>query len=284
MSTKKGATRPLLTPQLVEALSAEGLEATVEVKSVRGEDVDERLAAAFARLSGADDRMETLAAVGQVGAGVTHEVRNVMTGILGFAQLARGKAASKPEKTDELLQLIEKESMRCLDILTQYLSFTRPRAPEHAPVDLSQVVAGVDKLVHHHLHLHKVKLHLQLAADLPAVRGDAGALKQVLLNLIMNAMHAMKTTGGTVRIVGARHADGAAQLHVQDDGPGGPAALAGRSFDPFFSTKPVGEGTGMGLSVSRTIVEQHGGTLSLDGNGAAMSGATFTLYLPALGA
>ncbi|MDB4970764.1 MAG: integral rane sensor signal transduction histidine kinase [Myxococcales bacterium] len=233
-----------------------------------------------AKKDDAQARMEALAALGQVGAGVTHEVRNVMTGILGFTQVALKRVHAKPEAAAELLELIEKEAQRCVEILTQYLSFTRPRKRERAPLDLSDVVVSVARLMNHQLNMNRVKLEVELAEDVPLVMADAGALKQVVLNLMINAMQALKGSGGRVQVMGRRTSDGGAEVQVRDDGPGVPPEVAAQIFEPFFTTKPDGEGTGMGLAVSRGIIEEHGGTLTLDS--APGRGAIFSLRLPGI--
>jgi signal transduction histidine kinase len=228
------------------------------------------------------ERMEALAALGQVAAGVTHEVRNVMTGILGFTQVAMRKVESKPESASELLQLIEKETQRCVDILTQFLSFTRPRGAAKVPINVGDVIVSVGKLMHHQLNMNRVKLEVELARELPLALADAAGIKQVVLNLVINAMQALGDKGGRVILRGRRGADGMLELSVADDGPGVMRDVAERIFEPFFTTKPVGQGSGMGLAVSREIVAEHGGTLRLEPP-TADGGAVFTLRLPVYG-
>ena len=268
----------LLRAHAAETLAAEGLRLHIDVESEPGIDVEAGLAAALSRFDDRQQRLETLAAVGQFGAGVTHEVRNVMTGILGFAQVARRKCVGQPQAAAEMLEFIETESLRCLEILTQHLGFTRRQDPTRRAFALCDIVASVSRLTGHQLTMNRVKLEVDLAADLPSLHGDSGALKQVILNLVMNAMQALGSDGGRIRMVGRRASDGFVELQIADDGPGVSAEVAARIFEPFFTTKPDGEGTGLGLSLSRKIVEDHGGTLSLT---TASSGAVFTLLLPA---
>jgi two-component system, NtrC family, sensor kinase len=232
-----------------------------------------------------EERAAALAALGQVAAGVTHEVRNVMTGVLGFTQVAKKRLPTQPESVAELLELIEKESQRCVEILTHFLGFTRTRRGDKLPVDLRDVVTSVCKIMAHQLNMNRVKLEVAVDDDVPRVSADAAALKQVVLNLMINAMQAQLPLqnghDGLVRVTARRASDGAALVEVHDDGPGVPAELAGKIFEPFFTTKPAGQGTGMGLAVSRDIVEEHGGTLTLAP--PADGGATFSLKLPAAG-
>ena len=268
----------LLRAHAAETLAAEGLRVRIEVAGDPGIDVDARLHAALSRFDDRQQRLETLAAVGQFGAGVTHEVRNVMTGILGFAQVARRKCEGQPAAAAEMLEYIETESLRCLEILTQHLGFTRPSDTERRHFTLAEVVGSVGKLTGHQLNMSRVKLEVDVAADLPRLHGDSGALKQVVLNLVMNAMQALSDDGGCIRLVG-RCGPGCVQLTISDNGPGISAELAARIFEPFFTTKPEGEGTGLGLSLSRKIVEDHGGTLTLSSEHES-TGAVFTLRLP----
>ncbi len=229
---------------------------------------------------GARNRTEALAALGQVSAGVTHEVRNAMTGILGFTQVALRRMKSKPEAATELLELIEKETQRCVEILTRFLSFTRPASPGHARLDVAETVDSVGRLMAHQLNMNGVKLDVELADDVPPVLADGSALKQVVLNLMINAMQAMGEGGGRVMVSTRRTDDGFAELRVADDGPGVPAEVAARIFEPFFTTKEEGAGSGMGLAVSRGIIEEHGGTLTLDS--VPGQGAMFSLRLPGI--
>jgi signal transduction histidine kinase len=220
-------------------------------------------------------RMAQLAALGQVAAGVTHEVRNVMTGVLGFTQVAKKRAETEPENVGELLGMIEKESQRCLEILTNFLRFTRPRRHDLQPVALRDVVDGACRLMAHPLGLRHMKLEVSIG-DAPLVLGDRAALEQVVLNLMLNAMQA-QDDGGTVRVSLSRSGTGA-EIRVADDGPGVPEDVAARLFQPFFTTK--GDGTGMGLHVSRDVAVEHGGTLTLErGEGR---GAVFALKLPGI--
>jgi signal transduction histidine kinase len=220
-----------------------------------------------------------MVAMGQVSAGVVHEVRNVMTGILGFAQVAQSQP--DPARVAELLGLIERESMRCIDILSRFLDFARrvPRTP--VPVDLGDVATGVAQLVGHRLSLAQVKLALELDAATPPIAGDPGALTQVLLNLLLNAMQAMPG-GGNVRVRVQPDDGGGARVVIADDGHGIPAAVRGRLAEPFVTSKPPGQGTGLGLAVSLGIVREHGGTMTVESEEG--HGTTFTLRFPAPGA
>ena len=221
-------------------------------------------------------QLQKLAAIGQLGAGITHEVRNVMTGILGFAQVAQRKV-DDPKPTLELLRMIEQESLRCLDILAGFLEFSRPGPRARTSLDPAELIDGAARLVRHQLSTHHVRLELAARRGVPRVAGNRGELEQVLVNLLINAQHAMPD-GGRVRIGAARAPDGFAVIEVADDGPGIPAPLQARIFAPYFTTKPAGQGVGLGLALSEGIVRAHGGTLTVAS--APGKGATFTVRLP----
>ncbi|HZI14254.1 MAG TPA: ATP-binding protein [Myxococcus sp.] len=223
-------------------------------------------------------RSEKLAAFGELGAGITHELKNPLTGIVGFAQIAQRKL-DQQEKLRELLKLIEQEGLRCKDILVNFLKFARQQSGHDTQrVDVNELVRSSAKIVLHQLSLHDVKLELELAPFLPQVVVNGGELQQVLLNLALNAQQAMPQ-GGRVRFITREAAGGGVEIAVQDNGPGIPAALRERIFEPFFTTKAPGEGTGLGLAISFGILRDHGGTLTVESEEG--QGATFLLRLPA---
>jgi len=227
-------------------------------------------------------RSEKLAAFGQLGAGITHEVKNPMTGIIGFAQVAQLKM-DKPEKIQELLKMIETEAKRCKDILVNFLKFASQDSKQLQQIDVNGVVREAAKIVNHQLMINKVKLEVELAEGLEPIMGNAGELQQVLLNLAMNAQQAMPG-GGHVWFRTRREGEGAAVIEVQDDGPGMPLSVQQRVFEPFFTTKAAGEGTGLGLSISYGIISDHDGKIEIDSTEG--EGTLFSLHIPfaALGA
>ncbi|MFN7134915.1 MAG: HAMP domain-containing protein, partial [Myxococcales bacterium] len=190
-------------------------------------------------------RSEKMAAFGQLGAGITHEVKNPVAGIVGLAQVAQ-KQLTRPDKVREILKLIESEGLRCSEILVNFLRFAReePAVPERHLVDVNEVVTAAARMFSHQLAATEVSLSLRLAPDAPQVLGGTNELQQVLVNLAINAQQAMGR-GGTVTIeTGAD--DGWAWILFSDTGPGIPAHLRDRIFEPFFTTKQPGEGTGLG--------------------------------------
>ncbi|HET6345244.1 MAG TPA: ATP-binding protein, partial [Myxococcota bacterium] len=223
---------------------------------------------------------EKLAAFGQLGAGITHEVKNPITSILGFTQLVRKKLAggdADPKKVDELLAIVEKETRRCQDILVNFLKFARASEGAHEAVQVNEVVTTASRIMQHQLNLHAVQLEVRLEPDLPAIQGNAAELQQVLLNLAMNAQQAMPKGGSVVLATARDDADGI-KIQVIDNGPGIPEAIRTKIFEPFFTTKPPGEGTGLGLSVSFGIIKAHHGSIELDTE--VGKGSTFTIRLP----
>jgi signal transduction histidine kinase len=222
---------------------------------------------------------EKLAAVGQLGAGIAHEVKNPLAGILGCAQLSLRKAGPGTPLEKNLL-LIEKETKRCKSIIENLLKFARQEKSVLEPIEINRVVEDAVAIVTHQLELHQVKIRKALAADLPLVRGNANQLQQVLMNLMINAQQAMEGRPGTVTITTDRPDAERIEIRVIDTGPGVPQEIQGKLFEPFFTTKPRGEGTGLGLAVTYGIVKDHGGEIRLESEPG--HGAAFIITLPAL--
>jgi signal transduction histidine kinase len=222
-------------------------------------------------------RLQMLASIGEVSVGVSHETRNLITAISGFAQVARERA-NDPEAGLRLVARIEQQASRCIELLDRHLELARIDAGAPEPVDLRTIVETVAETIGHQLGLQRVDLSVDVPDGLPAVRGRRGELQQVVLNLAINAMHAMPA-GGRIEI-SAVHRTGEIELVVADSGPGIAAELREKIFEPFFTTKRD-KGTGLGLALCRQIVVAHGGTLELDH--AVASGARFVVRLPVRG-
>lgn len=219
---------------------------------------------------------EKLAAFGQLGAGVAHEIKNPLAGILGVVQLMR-RETKQADSLGEGLAMIEKETRRCKEILDNLLRFARQEKVSFAPVEVSSVIKDAVAIMSHQLSLHQVKLEADVAPALAPFFGNANQIQQVLMNLILNAEQAMAGRGGQVQ-VGARAVNGRIEIRVADSGPGIAKELQHRIFEPFFSTKETGKGTGLGLSVSYGIVQEHKGTIAVESEPGA--GATFIICLP----
>jgi two-component system, NtrC family, sensor kinase len=267
--------RLLIQREALELLERAGLDVRVVLRARAGGDAPSVFTRIRGRLADVQERaLAKMAALGLIGAGVTHEVKNVMTGVLGFAQIARRKWRDAPPEAAEVIATIERESARCVEVLHNFLHFTR-KSEVRAPVVVALLVRSVAAVVEHRAHLHGVRVAAKQVGDVPAVMGDSGELRQVLLNLVLNALQASER-GGEVRIVSGTDPDGWAVVRVSDDGRGIAPGDEERLFAPFFTTK--NDGTGLGLYVSRGIVQEHGGTIAVASREG--HGTTFTVRLP----
>ncbi len=219
---------------------------------------------------------EKLSAVGELAASVAHEVKNPMVGILGFAQL--GKEADTMAEAKEYFGLIESDTQRANKILQNLLEFARPPEMEMEPLVVNEVLQGALTLCRHQLQMQGVKVETVFGDGLGGILGNNNQLRQVLLNLMMNAGQAMADSQ-TKRVTVSTVADGDfVKMLVSDTGPGIPPEVMQNLFKPFFTTKRRGLGTGLGLSVSRSIIEAHRGTLTAEST--VGQGATFIMRLP----
>ncbi len=217
-------------------------------------------------------RADRLSAIGQLAAGLAHEIRNPLASIDGAAEVLN-MADDRPELRKETVGIIRKECSRLNRLLTSLLDFARPRRPEWREVDLSRVLDSAIDLVSHSAG-KGIRFHRETAHGVPRLLGDAEQLTQVMLNLTLNAAQAMPE-GGDVWLT-ARQDDDGIVIEIRDQGAGIPEENLDSIFDPFFTTKDTG--TGLGLSVVHQIVTQHGGTVTVTGN--QDKGTTFTLFFP----
>jgi two-component system NtrC family sensor kinase len=220
---------------------------------------------------------EKLAAMGQMIAGVAHELNNPLTVILGASDLSATKAPD--EATRRNFELIQQQAWRTARIVQDLLAFSRPPKPERSRLDMNDLIQRTLKLQEYSLRQARIRTDFLPATVPPAVFGDDHQIVQVLLSLITNAEQAMSGVrqGGTLRIrTGTQNAQ--VWVTVEDDGPGLGPEIAPHIFDPFFTTKRPGKNTGLGLSISLSLVREHGGTLT--GQNAPAGGALFTLTLP----
>jgi signal transduction histidine kinase len=220
---------------------------------------------------------EKMAAFGQLGAGIAHEIKNPLAGILGLTQLSLRKI-EKESPLAKNLSIIEKETNRCTTIIQNLLKFARQEKVAFEPVEINGVVRDAMAIVEHQLEMHKVKLNQNLASDLPIISGNANQIQQVLINLMINAQQAMQGNRGEVRVTTANHNSGMIHVCVSDTGPGIPEELQAKIFEPFFTTKEVGKGTGLGLSVSYGIIKEHNGKISVESS--PDKGTEFKISLP----
>jgi two-component system NtrC family sensor kinase len=222
---------------------------------------------------------EKLSAIGQLIAGVAHELNNPLASVLGFADFL-SESGQMPEGLAEPVRVIQQEAQRAAGIVRNLLTFARRQEQEHRHVDVGSILQRTVQLLGNQLIGLKVEPRLDLEPGLPAVACSPNQLQQVFLNLINNAAQSIAGAGraGTVTISTRAWLDGVA-VEVKDDGPGISEDIQQRVFEPFFTTKPAGQGTGLGLSICQGIIKEHGGRITL--KSARGEGATFTVELPA---
>lgn len=223
-------------------------------------------------------QVERLAAMGELAAGIAHEVNNPVNTIINCAQLIKD-GDDDPARLDDVIQ----EGMRIATIVRDLLDFARDRSGDYEDIDVEQQVRRVLSLVERRIERQGIRLDAELDTSLPTVSGLGHQIQQVLLNLILNARDALvESTAAPDRpkhiLVSATCSDGQVLLRVRDNGPGVAAEDRERIFEPFFSRRRVQEGTGLGLAVSRGIVEAHGGSITLRSEVGAF--AEFEIALP----
>jgi two-component system NtrC family sensor kinase len=215
---------------------------------------------------------EKMAAIGQLVSGVAHELNNPLSSIAGLSDYLLNRESTTPSEKKHF-SLIHEQADRAGRIVRNLLTFARQGPADVADVDINDITRSAAGLVSYDLKLREIELAMDLAEPAPRVRGDRHELQQVVLNLLTNAIQAVKDNPAeeprsiTVTI---RESGGYVRLLVADTGPGIPEDMASQIFMPFFTTKAPGEGTGLGLSISYRIIERHGGKIAVrkrDGGG-----------------
>jgi signal transduction histidine kinase len=222
---------------------------------------------------------EKVATMGSLLAGVAHELNNPLAVVHGQAQLLR--ETSVDPGVARRAQKIGDAAIRCVRIVKNFLALARQRPPERAYTALDDVVKGAAELLSYEMRADSVTVALDLAPTVPVMWADPHQLHQVLVNLIANAHHAMRGHPQPRRLSVITRYDATRErvrIEVADTGPGMTADVRARVFEAFFTTKPLGEGTGLGLSLCRNIIEEHGGTLEVESEPGR--GATFVMDLP----
>jgi len=224
---------------------------------------------------------EKLAAMGQMLAGVAHELNNPLTAILGVTELLRERG-SVEEATKRQLDLIHRQARRAARIVQNLLDFSRPAAPRKKPLEVNSLIERAVQLHEHSLRRNNIAVDFHPLPGLPGVVGDANQLMQVFLNLITNAEDAIREVreSGRIQIRLVRNSSRIA-VTFQDDGVGIQPDAVPRLFDPFYTTKRPGGGTGLGLSICMAIVREHGG--SIEAESLPSGGSAFRVYLPLSG-
>jgi two-component system NtrC family sensor kinase len=223
-------------------------------------------------------RSDRLAMIGQLAAGVAHEINNPLGSILLFSRLVMQQTPPQG-KIRENLDRIEKETKRCHTIVRGLLDFARERKPLVESLDINQVLDATLKLFEGQFLFQNIQVVREYNTQLPAIEADQSQLQQVFMNIILNAVDAMNGIGRLVLATRESESAGFIDIGISDSGSGIPPENLDRVFDPFFTTKGVGHGTGLGLSVSYGIVQNHGGDIVVSSTPG--SGATFTVSLPA---
>ncbi|MCJ7515411.1 MAG: response regulator [Dehalococcoidia bacterium] len=219
-----------------------------------------------------------LASVGELVAGVAHEINNPLTGIIGYAQLLADRR-DVPQNVKEDLQKIYEESKRTVKIVQNLLRFARQYKPEKSLVDINELLERTLELEAYKMRTSNIELSTKLAADMPLMLADYNQLQQVILNIITNAQQATAETKRRCRItVTTETVEEYVRISIADNGPGISPENMTKIFDPFFTTKPEGSGSGLGLSVCHGIITEHGGNIYAEST--IGKGTTFIIELP----
>jgi signal transduction histidine kinase/HAMP domain-containing protein len=267
------------------------LEMQVEEYTENLEKTNAELQNAFKNLKETQAQLiqaEKMAGIGQLAAGVAHELNNPLGGILGYCQFALEKITKKPLKEltgedistySQYLKDIEQQSQRCKVIIQSLLKFSRASVKENLePTDVNSVLKETFTFVKHQMEKHQVKLEEVLSPSLPPINGNVSQLQQVFTNLILNAIQAMPQ-GGKLTVWDKVSEDKKSiEISFADTGEGISKENLNKIFEPFYTTKKVGQGTGLGLSVSYGIVKDHGGDIQVES--IVGKGTTFTVFLP----
>jgi two-component system, NtrC family, sensor kinase len=221
---------------------------------------------------------DRLATIGQLAAGVAHELNEPLGNVLGFAQLAR-KTPGLPKAAADDIDKTVTAALHAREIISKLMQFARQKMPAHGQVKLNELVENGLDLLESRCAKAGIRVERRLAVDVPEIVADAGQLQQVLVNLVVNAIQAMPGSG--ILTITTERAGDVVALTVEDTGIGMSADVMSKVFMPFFTTKAVGEGTGLGLSVVHGIVTAHGGRIEVESKPGC--GARFRVLLPIAG-
>jgi two-component system NtrC family sensor kinase len=222
---------------------------------------------------------DKLATMGTLLANVAHELNNPLSIVVMEADLLSEEVEDGPLAAH--VRKVTQAAARCAHIVHNFRALARQRPPERTPVALNTLVKETLELLAYPLQVDNMEVHLHLSEDLPTLWADSHQLRQVVLNLVTNAHHALRETPAPRRLILTTRADPVQHrvaLEITDTGPGIPSELHGRIFEPFFTTRPAGLGTGLGLSLCRGIVEEHGGMIRVQSRQGR--GASFVIELP----
>jgi PAS domain S-box-containing protein len=227
-----------------------------------------------------------LASIGELSAGVAHEINNPLNGIINFAQLLKDTGAARAADEERMLDGIIDEGQRITKIVRDLLTFARHDAHDRARVNIAEAIATSVSLFGHQLEKDDIKLEMEVARNLPPVYADNSRLRQVIVNLISNAQHALRAKGAEARVFSIKaypwENDGRhfARLEFYDNGTGIKPQYLSKIFDPFFTTRRDKGGTGLGLSLSFAIIREYGGTIAVESREGEFT--RFIINLPAV--
>jgi PAS domain S-box-containing protein len=218
-----------------------------------------------------------IASLGRLAAGVAHEINNPLAGILIYADMLMQEVKDNPPWRQDLQEIID-QTLRCKDIVTRLLEFSRQSLGERVLFDVNELIGQSVKLLRHQALFHDIELILNLDSDLPQMLGDPGEIQQIFTNLMLNAADAMEGRGRLSIVSFYEQPSDQIVLKFTDTGPGILQENYDKIFEPFFTTKLPGDGTGLGLSVVYGVIQRHGGSIELDS--PPEGGAAFIIRLP----
>jgi two-component system NtrC family sensor kinase len=221
---------------------------------------------------------DRLASIGELSAGIAHEMNNPLTGVIGFSGLLLERN-DIPDDIREDLTLINKEAKRTANVVKNLLTFARRHDTEREPTDINKIIQNVLELRTYEQKVHNIEVKASFAADLPEINADAFKLQQVFINIIINAEYFMiESHGRGIFTITTEKQGDIIRASFADDGPGITPENLKHIFDPFYTTKEVGKGTGLGLSICYGIITEHGGRIWAESE--AGKGATFIIEMP----
>jgi signal transduction histidine kinase len=223
---------------------------------------------------------EKLATIGQMAAGIAHELNTPLTYIMGNLELIQLQPVSEPQQ--EMLTSVARGAERIKSLAQSLLAFSRPSHEEMLPLSVNDVIERSLEMCHYQILKGGVSLKKDLAAELPKVNGVSNQLEMALINLVVNAIHAMEGRPGGSLKVASKMRNGRVEIHVGDTGKGIPLSIQPTIFEPFFTTKAEGKGTGLGLSTVLMVVERHKGRIEF--TSTPEQGTTFRISLPSAAA
>jgi signal transduction histidine kinase/CheY-like chemotaxis protein len=230
------------------------------------------------RLRDKAEMSSRLAAVGEMAAGIAHEINNPLTGVVGFSELLLDKQDLSPD-VKEQVKIIADGGKRVRDIVQRMLTFAHQKKPTKTSASINELIETTLAFKDYVFKTANIEVLRHLAPDLSNITVDAGQMQQVFVNLLSNAEYSMKKAHGRGTLtVTTEKLDAHIRISFKDDGTGMDKAIKDKVFNPFYTTKEVNEGTGLGLSISRTIILEHGGTLEVESE--LGKGASFIITLP----